>query len=260
MHRVLPKLPLLLLAGVFFAGCATSRLTHVWSAADAKDTPVDRILVVALANTETVRRSFEESLVRQLRERGIDAQPSYDEIDDKEELSKENVRSLVEKKGFDGVFISRLLGAKTEVDWVPGGGRMWGYGYDLWGYYDWAWGSPYARGRLEATEVVQWETRLYRASPQQKLIWSTISRTADPRSVRGQVDSVAEAVAERSAKDLPLGKGKGGAPGPKKKGEGEPLPLPSPEEAPLPKASTSELENPAPALPEKAPAPPAKSK
>jgi hypothetical protein len=58
----------------------------------------------------TFRNLFEGQIVRQLKERGVEAVPSYIILPENKELTREIVLSATEKSNIDSVLINSLAG------------------------------------------------------------------------------------------------------------------------------------------------------
>lgn len=183
--------------------CTTpTTLSTVWKSSFTGP-PKRNILVVGIARTDVARRSYEDSLARALRSRGVTAVPSYTFFPDESQISEAALRAKVRQGGFDAVLATRLLNIDREKRYIPPttqvvpGGY---YGYGLYGYYPYAWDVVRTPGYVSESTVVRLETNLYDA-PGGKLLWIAQSDTIDPTSTQDAINSVVGKITGRMAQD-----------------------------------------------------------
>jgi hypothetical protein len=107
---------ILILFVVTLAGCTKkSAATDLFidEAYDGKQ--YGNVLVIGLAEKMTFRNLFEGQIVRQLKERGVEAVPSYIILPENKELTREIVLSAIEKSNIDNVLITSLAGKSTKT-------------------------------------------------------------------------------------------------------------------------------------------------
>src|SRR5690349_12248562 len=96
-----------LLLGAFVCiGCASTNMTGVWKDPSAQSAQLKKVLVVALVPRVTSRNNLEEHLAAELRQSGVQVVPSLQLIPAEKDLTKENVKSVVEQNGFDAVLVT----------------------------------------------------------------------------------------------------------------------------------------------------------
>jgi hypothetical protein len=66
-----------LLAGLMLGACSSTNLVNLWVDEQASASPIDNILVVALARDAGLRRSWEDALSAEFQAQGLLARPSY---------------------------------------------------------------------------------------------------------------------------------------------------------------------------------------
>jgi len=172
------------------SACASTRVETQWRdpATHAQDLAFRQVIAVALVDDEAERRVAEDELVRVLeagpaaRARGLRAVASYTLIPTPELDDVERARAKLERGGFDGAIVLRLVSSEERVHSVPG-------------RYETMWGRPvrYEPGYTTVDRIVRIETNLYSVS-EKKLLWSGVTRTLNPADVRDLVDDVARAV------------------------------------------------------------------
>jgi hypothetical protein len=98
------------------------------------------------------------------------------------------MKAVVQRLGFDGAVVIRVVSAKEEVTYVPPS-----YGPTFWGYYGYAFPATYAPAYYRSDKIVRVETSIY-SLRQDQLLWVATTETMNPESVASLVDDVAKAV------------------------------------------------------------------
>ena len=97
--------------------CASSSNTDRGSGyPDSDNEAFSSFLVAAIADNYTNRAQFERTVVSGLRQNGASATAYYEAIGGNEPITRENIRELIAKNGYDAVLITRVLGAEQQVD------------------------------------------------------------------------------------------------------------------------------------------------
>jgi hypothetical protein len=191
MRRVMSALASAL--SLALAGCATTSLENVWTSPEAPEKLAFSNLVVACLFTDDVaRRSSEDSLVRRIGEDR--ATPSYSVISLKDSGNTEKVREVIEREGFDGAVVMRLLDVSQQRNWVPGAPRRPVYGGSFYSYHRYSYRDPYPSGRYVIDTLVRVETMIYSLGDEQELIWAAHSETVNPASLTTTVNEIAAEV------------------------------------------------------------------
>jgi hypothetical protein len=193
---------------VLVAACASTSIKSSWRdpAATAQSLRFRRIVVVALMRDSATRRVAEDELAGVINRgpRGrageVQAVAGYTLLGEDDLRNVEAAKAKIRPEGFDGAITMRLVGKDQRVTYVPAApappiayGRMWGY-------YGGAGGALYDPGYLRTDTVVSVETNVYSVTDE-KLLWSGVSETFDPRDARTLVDDVARAVAKALEKE-----------------------------------------------------------
>jgi hypothetical protein len=198
VHTVLTTLTIA--AAAVSALSAAIRFTSTFKSLDsgAVSFAGKKVAALVISNDDSLRMSGEESIVRELTARGMQAVAAY-RIAPKEELGRaETARPWFEKGGFEGVVAVRPISADTRQAYTP---DLWvgpNYG-TLWGYYGYGWSAVFVPGsrRLDTTVVV--ETLVF-SLPRNQLLWAAVSETRNPRDMRGFVAELAQASVEEMQK------------------------------------------------------------
>lgn len=176
---------------IFYSCGTTARIEKSWRDPEVKVdvSGLNKVLVVALLNSEANRRSTEDKLSELLNGKGVQ---SYNYLT--KDITKERQESIKEKlkeEGFDGVVIMRLADVDKDVQYVPGQYPIY-YGR-FWGYYWNAWNAYYDPGYFKTTKTYTVETNVY-SLRRDKLIWSGITSSVDPSNLNKLMDAVAMTV------------------------------------------------------------------
>ena len=202
MTRVPPVALAATLAAVTLLSAAP-KFTSVWKSPDAGTVSFAGKKVAALVITQddSLRVSGEESLVRELTARGLQAVATY-RIAPKEELqSADRAKIWFEKANVDGVVAMRPVSKDKRTTYNPG---TWlsPYYSSLWGYYGYGYGGVYIPGSVDRDTVVVVETLIF-SVPRDALLWAAVSETKNPEAVQGFVQElVKEAVKELQKQGL----------------------------------------------------------
>ena len=159
-----------------------------------------KVAALVITNDDSLRVAAEESLVRELNARGMQAVATY-RIAPKEELARaDTAKPWFEKANVEGVVAVRPVSVDTETyttgTWVTSNYST------LWGYYGYGWGSMYIPGSVERNTFVVVETTIY-SVPRNQLLWAAVSETKDPKTLQRFVEElVKESVKELQKQGL----------------------------------------------------------
>ena len=99
---------LLLIAMLFFAGCAsTPMLVSQWTNPAYESPSFKKIAVSCVDGHISIRRNCEDEFVAQLRAAGVDALPSYRSFPEDAKLDETKVKQMAKEAGADGTLIVR---------------------------------------------------------------------------------------------------------------------------------------------------------
>ena len=182
---------------------AAVRFTSTFKSIDAGSVSMagKKVAAVVISNDDSLRVAGEESLVRELSERGMQAVASY-RIAPKEELRRaETARPWFERAKVEGIVLVRPVSASTQQVYTPDTWVGVNYG-TLWGYYGYGWGAVYVPGSVQQETRVVVETTIY-SVPRNQLLWAAVSETTNPRNLGAFVDElVKESVGEMQKQGL----------------------------------------------------------
>jgi hypothetical protein len=157
-----------------------------------------KVAALVISNDDSLRVPGEESLVRELTARGMQAVATY-RIAPKEELrSAETARPWFEKGGVEGVVAVRPISADTRQVYTP---DLWvGTNYGtLWGYYGYGWSAVFVPGSRQQQTTVVVETLVF-SLPRNQILWGSVTETKNARDLRAFVAELAKASVEEMQK------------------------------------------------------------
>ena len=166
------------------SGCtASTRLVNSWKAPDAAPLsikPGDLVIAMVMSKEETTRRTGEDLLGEELRQRGLRPIPSFtliptDQVDDREKAA-----AAIQDSGAVALVAMRPVAVNKQQTFVPPaymGPGPYGGG---WGpYYGYGWGAAYSPGYVVTDTIVRVETLVFDLK-QNKLVWAGQSETTNP--------------------------------------------------------------------------------
>jgi hypothetical protein len=192
-------LPLIAVA-LLFSACATTQIINQWSDPSYTSPSFKRIMVIGVSKQDSIRRTFEDEFVAQLKALGIDAVPSYLFIPEAGQAEESRLKQAVRQAGADAAIITRLVRVETKAQMTPGRyGPYPGFGFYRW--YSNAWVGFYEPPRLNFYDIYISETSLYDVI-NDRLVWSGIAKTTDlgdmQKEIKEYVQTVIQALSERN--------------------------------------------------------------
>ncbi|HEY1904466.1 MAG TPA: hypothetical protein VGG91_00410 [Myxococcaceae bacterium] len=177
-------LPMLALAGC----SAPTKLVNSWKAADAAPMtvkPGDLVIAMVMSKEETTRRTGEDLLGEELRQRGLRPIPSFtliptDQVDDREKAA-----AAIQDSGAVALISMRPIAVNKQQTYVPPSYMGPGPYAGGWGpYYGYGWGAAYSYspGYVVTDTIVRVETLVFDLK-QNKLVWAGQSETTNPENL-----------------------------------------------------------------------------
>jgi hypothetical protein len=181
-----------LAAVLLFAGfgCASTRVVESWRNPEATPTRFRKVLAVAVVDDPDLRRRAEDEIISHLK--AVDALPSRAVIPDAERGDVEKAKARLRDAGFEGAVVLRPLGFEERVTYVPPSYTVGPYP-SFYGYYGYAWGHPYEPGYTRVDTILRVEVLIY-SIERDALLWSGVTETFEPGSLRDVVSDIAAAV------------------------------------------------------------------
>jgi hypothetical protein len=209
--RIAPARPSALLLGALLsvallAGCSTTRITDHWRDPAWNEPPLHNVLIMVVRKDPARRRIWEDAWVDALHKHGITATPSYRSFPD-EVPSEDAIDDVMRNTNYDGIILSRNLGSREYLHYVPPSyvtypvGHRWG---GFYGRYHTYWGTSVTPGYVEPEVVVHNEITVWDARADGKMVWSGTASTSNPTSVDQLSNSLTKEVVSKLARDAIL--------------------------------------------------------
>ena len=177
------------------SACAPVKSLDVWKD-EAHTEPLQKVLIIGLAQRENIRNQFENVLSNQLTKRGIEAIASHKVLPQTEEKpDREAVLAKVRELGVSNVLVARSVNRREITNHQYGGVVLGGVAvYSDGGWYGYGYGYSY--NREYDTDIFTVSTRLYDVESQQPF-WSYISQVKVTGSGEGSINLLIPTVVEQ---------------------------------------------------------------
>lgn len=180
---------------LLIGGCAATKIINQWSDPSYPTTSFKRIMVIGVSKQSTIRRTFEDEFVAQLKAAGTDAVAGYEFMPEDGQVEEPRLARGVTQAGADAVITTRLVRIERQAEYIPGTYGPYGP-YPGFGYYRWysnAWVGFYEPPRLRFYDIYISETSLYDVR-NDRLVWSGIAKTTRLDDIRGEIREFVEVV------------------------------------------------------------------
>lgn len=183
-----------MMIGFFLSGCSSTRLVTSWHDPSLGTREAGKVLVIALAQQDTLRRKIEDEFVRQLTAQGADAEQSYRIFADEKLITAEAVKAKLPETGKNSVLVTHLVDIKRETIYVPATTEVYPndrlqisisrrplYYNRFDSYYAHSYAVVSKPGYSYDRKLYVLETNLYAASD--KLLWTAVTESKEPASL-----------------------------------------------------------------------------
>jgi hypothetical protein len=185
---------LMLVFILLLISCAPTKFASVWKDDKYTGGALKSVFVVGVSDKIYNRKLFEDTFAERLKARGVKAAPSYPAILKFEDIEPDRVLSEADKLGMKAIIVTQLLGHEEEyinyepLDYDPAKGNK-GFGSRL------PTSTEYVKsgGVYTKTKQVRLLTTVYDRKSEQ-LIWSAVTETFRPESVKETIDSLCDKV------------------------------------------------------------------
>lgn len=192
MKKLLFKIAILL--PLLLASCSSTTIVNSWRDPNIKihSNQWNKILVVAMLKSETDSRKAEDEMVTYLHGKGV---RSYSYLEkNSADINDEELRKKMRSDGFNAAITMRLIDVDKEKVYVPGQSYLYPPYYSSFSrYYHRNWIFYSSPGYYVVTKKFIIETILY-SIEEDKIIWSGITETYNPRGVSKLTDEIACAI------------------------------------------------------------------
>lgn len=192
----------LLLTGlVLLTACNSTKIVSSWHEPNKTITisNLNKVLVVALFKNETTKHKVEDEMVSYLAGKGV---VSYNYLDDSFNKKNEDaIRKAIKADGFDGAITMRLIDVDKEQVYTPENTSLYpNYYRSFSGYYFRTWSYSYTPGYYTTTKTYTIETNVY-SIKEDKIIWSALTETTDPKGIEAMTEKVASMVYKKMQRE-----------------------------------------------------------
>jgi hypothetical protein len=182
--------------------CSSTRLTSSWSLPGATVHKYSKVLVLGLAGNKDrdIREHIESSMVKKLKEFGINAFPASDKYSPQafHGLNDDDAIKMVKNDGFDGIVILALLDKNQEKYYTPGNITRTPYAVvrSRWTrHYRILYDRVYTPGYFTTSTNYELEANFYDVNTNE-LQYSAQAKSFDPGSVVGLGDDFSKSVVD----------------------------------------------------------------
>ena len=186
---------LCLLLVTVMTACAPIKKLEVWKDVNYSSHP-QKILLIAMAKRDNIRRQFENVLANQLVKKGVEAIPSYKVLPQSgEKLDRQAVEAKVRELGFDSVLVGHSISQKEITNHQYGGVIEGGQAvYSNGGWHGYAYGYSY--NREYDTDYFIVATKLYDVDSQTPA-WSYLAQVKVEGSKEKAVNQMIPTIIEQ---------------------------------------------------------------
>ena len=199
-----PALLAVALVAVVAVGCASStKFTSTWKEPGAG--PIDvtgqKVAVFVISPHDSVRRSGETLMAKEITERGAQGVAGYTLMSPEEVKDVEIAKAKLEEGNFDAVLTIHAVDSKQETTWTPGTSyAAWPGYYGSWGgYWGYGWGMAYDPGYMRTDTIVSVETMIYDVESGEP-IWAGRSETTNPDELSKAISDLADELGDELVK------------------------------------------------------------
>jgi hypothetical protein len=184
------------LVAIFLCFNLTAQKTTIAKSWRDPDTQVKmgqfgKILVVAFVKNPANRKIAEDDIIKLLKSKGV---ASYQVLGESQSmLTEEELAEKIKMEEFDGALVMRLINPEKEIEYVPGTGTYPAYYNDFYPYYGGSAKNFRDPEYMSKHNVYAVETNLY-SLKENRLIWSGITTSTDPKSVDKMIASIGKII------------------------------------------------------------------
>ena len=196
----------LIMAASMSVECKSARLVASVKNPSYSGARLHKILIIGMSENPGVRADFEDAMASKLTKDGIEAIPGHTILlrPESSEMDLNYLKAQIAEHKIDGIVVSRLIGIKTDVTYVPGQSYAVPHFYynSFYGYYGNVYRQVYTPDYLREDHTVRIETNVYATdTPEGELVWTAISDTFNPASAHKVIDGVVKLVAQQLEKE-----------------------------------------------------------
>lgn len=183
------------------AGCVTARLTDVWKDPGLPAAPLTHLMVVSLAPSEVMRRTWEDAMAAGLTGHGVEATPSY-QIWPEGPPEIDSLAAEVQREAFDGVVLTHPADVQTTRTYVHGETKLVPTKvYDKWKqHYVTYYRRVEAPGHVEVHTSLLVDTDIWMAADEFRMVWTGTTKAMNPTSTDATNKAIIRVILPRLVK------------------------------------------------------------
>jgi hypothetical protein len=182
--------------------CSSSTLVNVWNDPSYHESPLKKMLVIAIRRNPVQRRIWEDAFVGDLSKHGVEATPSYHLFPNA--LPDTNqVISSIKENDFDGILMTRHLLPEMKTHYVEGyvtKEQSTKYN-DFRQRYETYYHDVEHRGYFDSLIVKRRSIDVWVIKNDYRMIWSATSNSPEMNTVESIQSDIAELVTNELAQD-----------------------------------------------------------
>ena len=166
---------------------ASTKIVNQWVSPDYTSPRFKKIMVIGVSKQPSIRRTFEDQFVTQLKAAGVDAVPSYVYIPEDGQVDEGRLQAAVKQAGADAAIVTRLVRVEKKTQVTPGFYQPPAVGFGFYRGYSAAWLGYYEPPRVYQYDVYISETNLYDTARSQ-LVWAGTVETTAPGDIDKEIE------------------------------------------------------------------------
>lgn len=180
---------------ILIESCSSSSLVDVWNDPTYQESPLKKILIIAIRKDPVQRRIWEDAFVGELSKHGVNAASSYHLFPNVLPDTNQIIQT-VQEKGFDGILVTRLLLDETKSHYVKSyvtteqvsRYNIFRKRYDTY-YHD-----VQHPGYIESQIIDRRAIDVWVIRNEERMIWSATSNSPERNTVEDVQNDIAELV------------------------------------------------------------------
>lgn len=191
-----------LLFVLLLSACSTTEVQESWRLPGYQPIQPQKVLVVAMASKEDLRKVIETSFSTQLETSGVTAIASFQWLPEGTRLNREALQPLVQQNGITTVLITSVKDVQKTTAYQPqqDAGPSDGLFRQIDTFYAYSSSGQHESGSYAALTDYLIETNLFDTRTH-KLSWSITTRTSETGSIQKAVGEIVKATLKQARKD-----------------------------------------------------------
>ena len=180
---------------ILIESCSSSVLVDKWNDPSFHESPLKKILIIAIRKNSVQRRIWEDAFVGELSKQGVQAISSYKLFPDALPDTNQVVET-VQGNGFDGILMTRILQKETETYYVES--YVTSEGIVRYNPFKNIYSTYYRDvqhpGYVDSSVVVRRAIEVWVIRDKERIIWGATSNTPELNSVEAVQNDIADLV------------------------------------------------------------------